>query len=418
MSARRALGIQEILWMVLNHFHPERWLDTDGLRSGKVSLPELRRTLARLARVSRAFSGPVICALWAVIDDFEPLLRLLSCCQVVQIESDCSEIDDEESKQVPEDVDERNTLQVLSGEVSPADWERFQYYAGLVHICLHDYDATIDPSVYLQLSLYNGGKPLLPSLRYLQWQQQSCNTYDLLHIIGPSLRRVRLRIGDLEIWARSQTRTRSAIRAWIHLRHVYVGSLVEVAVLQMLADHLENLNSLRMDLSDIRGRGETCHGFRSLESLRIKGIPPALEWFFEGTQLPRLLDRVYQRWLTRDTSAHLSDADIVEITRHWSKLRSLKLDHVFTTVEPSVRTLDIIARGLPHLEELVHPRQALRSAAPQPVAHLLLPRNNLRQRAFHEVQVFPNVVPSLPTLFHRRPCEDWCLIVDSFRPVH
>jgi len=101
--------------MVLRHFHPERWLDTDELQMGKVSLRELRRTLARLARVSRAFSGPALCTLWSVIDDFEPLLRLLACRRMVSVESDDIGSEEEDSRPAPElEVDFPDTRQVSS----------------------------------------------------------------------------------------------------------------------------------------------------------------------------------------------------------------------------------------------------------------------------------------------------------------
>lgn len=97
-SAQRALGIQEILCIVLGHFSPERWLDTDEERSGKVTLRELRRNLTNFARVSRFFSGPALNILWSVIDDLDPLLCLFACCRWVQVEDDGSGSEAEDSK--------------------------------------------------------------------------------------------------------------------------------------------------------------------------------------------------------------------------------------------------------------------------------------------------------------------------------
>ncbi|KZT67447.1 hypothetical protein DAEQUDRAFT_767177 [Daedalea quercina L-15889] len=520
MSAQRALGIQEILCMVINHFNPERWLDTDELRSGKITLHELRRSLAGLARVSRPFSGPALCTLWTVMDDLDPLLRLLACCQTVQVESDDSEDEYDAGKIIPErEIDFQDTRLVLSGEISASEWTRFRHYAGLVRICLHDYHTSIDPSVYLQLSLYNGDKPLLPNLRHLKWQQRSCNHSELLHIIGHSLRQlefdfvgqtwvmgrarrrdyalkalldnVRSRapcIEDLHICNVHHPESLSSLRTWTHLKHVHIDSVLDFAVLKMLSS-LDNLTSLQADISHIPGKEDSCSGFNALESLELEGDSASLEWFFGATDLPRVssvtvhfsdvafteLEECRRRLeslqihikyprlrsLTLRVScrsdvvpsvpdiirpflsmkeleafgldfvgpAHLSDATVEEITRCWPNLHSLKLDHVFTTVEPSVRALDILARGCPRLEELVLPSVCHESHIPTTPG--VRPNGSLRRIIFFRAmisdrarytrymrQVFPNAVPALPSLFYRRPCEDWCLIVDSFRPVH
>jgi len=369
----------------------------------------------------------------------------------------------------------------------------------------------------MQLSLRNGNKPLLPNLRCLKWQQQSCNGSELLCIIGPSLRRLEFdyvskawrsgrarrrdyalkalldstssrapNVEDLHINGVDHPSTLSAIRRWTNLRHVYVHHLVEFSALKMLSS-LESLTSLRMDISHLRDTEETCDGFERLEALEVEGDRFTLEWFLGATHLPRLTtltvllgvevttegcrrrlenlqihvkyprlrsltlritfkgedvpivpEIIQPLFVMKDleafdmefsSAAHLSDTDVEEIIRHWTNLRSLKLDHVFTAIEPTVHTLDIIARGCPHLQELVLPSVCHQSYIPEkPCA---APHHNLRRIIFYRAmisdrarftkymfQVFPDVVPSLPSLFFRRPCEDWCLIVDSFRPVH
>ncbi|KAH9928386.1 uncharacterized protein B0H18DRAFT_1118059 [Fomitopsis serialis] len=461
--------------MVLHHFHPERWLETDELVMGKVSLHELRRTLARMARVSSTFSGPALCALWSVIDDFEPLLRLLACRRMVAVESDDSGSEDEESRPAPElEIDFLDTRQVLEGDISPSDWERFQYYAALVRVCLYDYDPTIDSSVYMQLSLRNGNKPLLPNLRYLKWQQQSCNGSELLYIIGPSVRRLEFDYAS-KAWRSGRARRRDyALKALLDSassrapNHVYVHHVVEFAALKMLSS-LESLTSLRMDISHLRDTEETCDGFGRLESLTVEGDESTssgaevttegcrrrlenlqihvkyprlgsltLRIAFKGEDIPTVPEIIQPLFVMKDleafdfdfsSAAHLSDTDVEEIIRHWTNLRSLQLDHIFTAIEPTVHSLDIIARGCPHLQELVLPSVCHESYIPEkPYAP---PHHNLRRIIFYRAmisdrarftkymfQIFPDVVPSLPSLFYRRPCEDWCLIVDSFRPVH
>ena len=414
---------------------------------------------------------------------------------------------------------------MLGGNVTANEWKRFQHYAGLVHICVHDYDPMIDPSVYLQLSLRNDHKPLLPNLRYLKWQQRSCTSTELLHIIGPSLRRLDFDFASSS-WSAGRARRReyalkvlldnacsrapnvvelylegvhhpdtlAAIQGWKQLRHLSQDSVVEFAALEILSN-TESVTSMWMDIAHLREVNEkNCIGFMNLETLSVEGNLRSLEWFFSATHLSRLqhlsvfLDEDWNgndRFLDIDTyrrrlenlqihvkypklksfklrvtyrgeaiptaldyiqplyalkdlealdvdfggQAHLSDSNLEELARRFPKLRSLKLDHVFTDVEPSIRVLDILARGFPFLEEVVLPSVCHMGLIPDPPC--TTPHFRLRRMIFFRAmisdrarfskymrRVFPNVVPALPSLFYRRPCEDWCLIVDSFRPVH
>lgn len=391
--------------------------------------------------------------------------------------------------------------------------------------CVHDYDPMIDPSVYLQLSLRNKYKPLLPNLRYLRWQQRSCTSTELLHIVGPSLRRLdfnfvssswnvgRARrreyalkalldnacnrapnIEELYLDGVHHPDTLAAVQGWKQLRHLSDDSVVEYSALELLSG-MESLTSLCIDIERFRGLTEVaCAGFKNLETLSIHGDSQSLEWFigathlsrlrhltvffdedygdnldpidvstcrhqleglqihvrypylrslkihvtYRGDALPTVLDYIRPLFALKDLEAldidfagraHLSDGNLEELTRHFPKLRSLKLDHIFTDIEPSVRVLDILARGLPLLEEVVLPSVCHMGLIPDPPCGPPHPRlkrmifframiSDRKRFTKYMCRVFPNVVPALPSLFYRRPCEDWCLIVDSFRPVH
>ena len=208
---------------------------------------------------------------------------------------------------------------MLGGNVTANEWKRFQHYAGLVHICVHDYDPMIDPSVYLQLSLRNDHKPLLPNLRYLKWQQRSCTSTELLHIIGPSLRRLDFDFASSS-WSAGRARRReyalkvlldnacsrapnveelylegvhhpdtlAAIQGWKQLRHLSQDSVVEFAALEILSN-TESVTSMWMDIAHLREVNEkNCIGFMNLETLSVEGNLRSLAWFFSATHLSRL----------------------------------------------------------------------------------------------------------------------------------
>ena len=347
----------------------------------------------------------------------------------------------------------------------------------------------------------------------------------MLHIIGPSLRRLDFDFASSS-WSAGRARRReyalkalldnacnrapnveelylegvrhpdtlAAIQGWKKLRHLSQDSVVEFAALKTLSK-MESLTSMWMDIDHFRGVNElTCVGFKNLETLSIEGNFHSLEWFFSaihlgrlrslsvffaedwtgsnesldinayrrrleslqihikyphlqslklrvtyrGEAVPTVLDYIQPLYALKDLEAldvdfggraHLSDGNLEELTRRFPKLRSLKLDHIFTDVEPSIRVLDILARGLPFLEEAVLPSVCHMGLIPDPPC--IPPHFGLRRMIFFRAmisdrarftkymrRVFPNVVPALPSLFYRRPCEDWCLIVDSFRPVH
>lgn len=74
---------------------------------------------------------------------------------------------------------------------------------------------------------------------------------------------------------------------------------------------------------------------------------------------PTLLDYIQPLFALKDLEeldidfagrAHFSDDNLEELTWHFPRLRLLKLDHVFTDVEPSIHVLQNLARGLPLLE--------------------------------------------------------------------
>ena len=84
-AQHRALSCHDILFTIFDQLAtPEAaWYDYDALIEGPQSWysckpeAERRATLARCARVCRAFFGPAIAVLWKNVDSLSPLVAIL-----------------------------------------------------------------------------------------------------------------------------------------------------------------------------------------------------------------------------------------------------------------------------------------------------------------------------------------------------
>ncbi|KZT74116.1 hypothetical protein DAEQUDRAFT_761561 [Daedalea quercina L-15889] len=92
------------------------------------------------------------------------------------------------------------TRQVLVGDISPEDWDRFTLYAPYVRVIGVTPNALnweIDPSVFFFLSRMSEGRPFLPNLEELLWGQTVLSdTAGILFLVSPSLRRLHFRAYD------------------------------------------------------------------------------------------------------------------------------------------------------------------------------------------------------------------------------
>ncbi|OCH85173.1 hypothetical protein OBBRIDRAFT_798434 [Obba rivulosa] len=145
----QALQIYDILCLVLENV---TLIKRDGTRGAD------RSSLARAARVCKAFSEPALDVLWRVMDDFIPLVKLV----------------------------------VLDDFQNVACWERFHIYARRVReICYSDIPAgfriMMDPAILVTLSHCNHGLPLLPSLQTLHWTGASPHQYDSFLTVATTL---------------------------------------------------------------------------------------------------------------------------------------------------------------------------------------------------------------------------------------
>ncbi|RPD56084.1 hypothetical protein L226DRAFT_571922 [Lentinus tigrinus ALCF2SS1-7] len=157
---------EDILHAVFNQFD----LDLDN--------GEKRRTLARSARVCKAFHGPAIRVLWRRLEDIIPLFRILP--SFVNVGR--KERGDE--------------LYMLTDEVSAEEWDRLELYAP----CVSSLGTlppsrggnpltgrAIIPSTWAYLTRLAAGKPLLPRLLQLTWVWTSPQSTEILQLATPSL---------------------------------------------------------------------------------------------------------------------------------------------------------------------------------------------------------------------------------------
>ncbi|KAH9924900.1 uncharacterized protein B0H18DRAFT_1119687 [Fomitopsis serialis] len=147
MSVATALQTTDILCAISEQLSVERY---NRRFRGK-----RRADLARLARVCTAFVDPALRVLWRMLPGAGPLLRLLSCVDVVR--------------------HEHYTEFVLGRAVVAEEWERFHHYARYVQVIdQHDnirpdcepepYRGELIEHVLQQaILLSNGGKPFFTS---------------------------------------------------------------------------------------------------------------------------------------------------------------------------------------------------------------------------------------------------------------
>ncbi|KAI0323686.1 hypothetical protein GY45DRAFT_1439510 [Cubamyces sp. BRFM 1775] len=141
--------------------------------------------LARLARVSRALSGPALDVLWRVVDDLPRLLYILPSFTMLA----------------------ESFLYVISRPIKPEEWDRFQLYARRVREYYVDTESSsslcagISPSVWTFLARWcPQGHSLLPNLRRLD-ALHMCHSGHIL-LLTPSLRDLKISeyVHELEDW--------------------------------------------------------------------------------------------------------------------------------------------------------------------------------------------------------------------------
>ncbi|KAH9952038.1 hypothetical protein B0H21DRAFT_705158 [Amylocystis lapponica] len=341
----RALDIPDIVYEIFRHLRPF---------PGRSRSDYQLRVLANAARTCRAFTDPALDLLW---QDLDTIIYLLNVTHVVgplyliKIHGQCDRISDNE-------------------------WMRFQYYARRVR-CLSPHGAVrIDDSVFIELSRHTNGNSLLPSLEYLKWTAILSSQISTLSLIGPSLRRLDLRIlpealrhdeeppddddlspllcqvfaqapfiQELTISACGRPASYLSVTEAKHLRFLDImGSYTtfsDPAVVHAFSN-MESLTNLRVTL-DEAFTPSSCSGFSNLQCLEIGG--PLL-------QIAQLLSMINSRRLLSITVVSRTKADLVQCLAPCAKFTSLRtvkcyIDRFENHIILSRRLSDLIKVFLP-----------------------------------------------------------------------
>ncbi|KAI0644963.1 hypothetical protein C8Q79DRAFT_743178 [Trametes meyenii] len=167
MAALQVFRCEDIFSQILGLLEPGP-RPADSEPKSKHVLRHVRQTtLARFARVSRAFSGPVLDVLWRTIDNTTDLLAPLP---------SFSRENHEFIRQINEN-----------------EWTRFQLYAHRVHEIDTTQDGSLKATVWTSLARWCSRFPLLPNLKRLGLEISHSTPHRLL-LLAPSLKEMSLRV--------------------------------------------------------------------------------------------------------------------------------------------------------------------------------------------------------------------------------
>ncbi|KAI0695203.1 hypothetical protein C8T65DRAFT_48130 [Cerioporus squamosus] len=158
-----------------------------------------RAQLAQCVRVCKAFEYPAARVLWARLPHIFPLLKL--CEPSIDCVGQGRRVNDVE---VP--------VYILWQEIKISEWERFRRYARLVRVIAADPDperfdgdyengnepVVISAAIWTFLARRNAYQPLLPAIRYLEWEIGDPANTELLYLVAPTLQRLHLRFRQIE----------------------------------------------------------------------------------------------------------------------------------------------------------------------------------------------------------------------------
>ncbi|KAI1788328.1 hypothetical protein LXA43DRAFT_925115 [Ganoderma leucocontextum] len=203
----KALLCQEILLEIFEYLSPGS-PDTRAFPRQKAGRREAQRSLARLARVCRAFSAPALNVLWRVTDDLIHLLSILPSFKLV-----------------------RHKTYAFTRNATDAEWEHFLEHTQRIREIYTDTKKSISPSVWTFLSRrLPQGQGLLPRLHRLDAFDVAASEHGRIFLLSPTIRHLTMN------WHLSQ----------LDEGHLITHTAIEVAQ-QMTIPYLDSLRVARMD---------------------------------------------------------------------------------------------------------------------------------------------------------------------------
>jgi len=301
----QALSNPDILFEICQQVLPWREVSiTDALgRRILVSERKARSTLASCARVSRVFSDPALRVLWRQMDTLLPLFNLLPYLRgerdIIELNGYFTDLAD---------------AQVLH------DWGRFKLYASHVRSATHEQEESLDDRSFAFLKQLNEGRPLLPSLQELCWEQIGDSGSDIPHFLSPSIRRIFMSVPRSPSTP-SHTRSMEQILRAIQLHapsvtHIHVSDFGRLWYLQplirfeslrlvhistssldlpllLVLPKMTNVVELRLDVDEGQLNSfDNIEGFAALRKLRLTGTLAAFPQCFKVIR-PPLLETIH-----------------------------------------------------------------------------------------------------------------------------
>ncbi|KAI0330451.1 hypothetical protein GY45DRAFT_1323794 [Cubamyces sp. BRFM 1775] len=311
-----ALGSPEILAEIFSFLAPGP-PDEEALYAVKRARKELQATLARAARVCRAFSVPALSALWRVTDSIVLLLSVLP--SVIL-----------KARLPPRDV---GFYYGMTRDATDAEWIRFQEYAMRVrHLHARREDPPISPTAWTFLARRCGGnRALLPLLRTLEVKFVAPDAGPIL-LLSTNLR-------HLSIDFRAEPTTSSAAEA---------GAVNNVIIELLMQDIIPSLLALRVRSDNVAVTGKIPYStFAHLHVLEVaqplvvdRDMLGALMAFPHLLRLVMLVER-------------LSLPEGVRLSPGFATLRELELighpqelqRFIHATTPPSIQSLALTIRS-------------------------------------------------------------------------
>lgn len=313
----------DILLDVFRFLDP--WTDTSW--PGRPDVVKLR-ALARTARSCRALSDIALDILWRKLDDIGSLLVLLSAFKFF----DC--IEAEERVTIDTDTEiAYEPLWLLREEILPGEWTRFEQYARRVRILTRLGPSKLEPAALVQLFRLTNGKPLLPNIEEIEYEEWHAFDPSILFLVTPSLRILRVNVSRNTV-ARDPQHKRTNVALDLVLRRSSGAledrdvSLTDVPLLFGLA-------------ADLLPRNQCSN----LTHAAFVGWEPLMDFnLLRGlASLPNLTDL--------SISLHREDqlSDYFRAHQSFQSLRNLRLNGAATQLAPF---LEAEAVSAPHLHSL------------------------------------------------------------------
>ncbi|KAI0349557.1 hypothetical protein OH77DRAFT_1431963 [Trametes cingulata] len=183
MSSHRALTCYDILYAIFEHFEDsdDSWYDYDPSTGdsrawyARQAAAANRCTLARCARVCRAFFHPAVALLWRNLEDPSQLFALLRSAPM-------------SSSKPQTEAAQARTLQFTQPTCLPEQTVRALHYAWRVRAIHGPRTPAIKSKADdYSLSPWVKEQPLLPQLKRLRWTQHIPGSTDLLQVVSPCL---------------------------------------------------------------------------------------------------------------------------------------------------------------------------------------------------------------------------------------